>query len=63
MTETSKWKPVARWIVGVIVAALFSAATVIVLIGEDRELRLLILGALIGAFTTIVGFYFGSAEK
>lgn len=63
MPETSKWKPIARWIVGIIVAALFSAATVIVLVGEDRELRLLILGALIGAFTTIVGFYFGSSDS
>ncbi len=52
----------ARWVLGGIIVALFGVAVVIVLTSEDREMRLLVMGALIGAFTTVVGFYFGSAE-
>ena len=58
-----EWKMIARWVIGFIVVSIFCIATFIVLMGEDREMRLLVMGALIGAFSTITGFYFGSTEK
>ena len=58
-----EYRTIARWVIGVIVAALFCVATIIILTSGDREYVLLIVGALIGAFTTVVGFYFGSSEK
>lgn len=61
--KTIEWKTIARWIVGLLVSALFCTATIIVLMGDDREIRLLVMGALIGSFTTVVGYYFGSSEK
>ncbi len=60
---TVDWKTMARWVVGVIVAALFCVATIVVLMGDDREIRLLVMGALIGSFTTVVGYYFGSSDS
>ena len=61
--NTVGWKPVARWVVGLIVASLFCVATIVVLMGDDREIRLLVMGALIGSFTTVVGYYFGSSDS
>jgi len=58
-----EWKMIARWVIGFIVVGMFCIAVFIVLVGEDREMRLLVMGALIGAFSTITGFYFGSTEK
>ena len=61
--QTVGWKTVARWVVGIIVSALFCVATIVVLLGDDREIRLLVMGALIGSFTTVVGYYFGSSDS
>ena len=58
-----EYRTIARWVIGCIVAILFCVATIIILTSGDREYVLLIVGALIGAFTTVVGFYFGSSEK
>jgi hypothetical protein len=55
-------KHVIRWILGTIITAMFGVAVVVILTGEDKNMQLLMAGALIGAFTTVVGYYFGSSE-
>lgn len=55
-------KHIIRWILGSLVVVMFGSAVVIILMGNDRNMQLLMAGALIGAFTTVVGFYFGSSD-
>lgn len=61
MTEITP-KHIIRWILGSLVTVMFGSAVVLILMGEDKNMQLLMAGALIGAFTTVVGFYFGSSE-
>lgn len=56
-----------RWILaGIVILGFFVILTLLVfkeMPEGNRELLLLVLGALIGAFTTIVGYYFGDSES
>ena len=55
-----------RWRLGVIITVAFFAIVGLLVYREmpagNRELLLVVLGALVGAFTTVVGFYFGDAD-
>jgi uncharacterized BrkB/YihY/UPF0761 family membrane protein len=55
-----------RWRLGVIITVAFFAIVALLVYREmpagNRELLLVVLGALVGAFTTVVGFYFGDSD-
>ena len=55
-------RQVVRWVLGAVIVLLFSMVTVVVVRSGDPRYVDLLLGALIGAFTTVVGYYFGSAD-
>lgn len=56
-----------RWALAAIIICGFFAMTGLLVFHEmpegNRELLLVVLGALVGAFTTLVGYYYGDAES
>lgn len=56
-------RTVVRWVLGAIVCVGFFVAFVYVIRTGRPEYVNLMLGALIGSFTTVVGYYFGSSDN